>query len=237
MSRKPDNFKLVTIKNSKKGKVKPEIDIHYQQETQKVKSHYQCLSTTNREDPEQFTNSIRKEPVHFEPKVYTNIAHANREAQHSPGLSQGKAATNTDKGAEYVTPTPAVTLTPAVLSHRRSMEILKTYIKAKPVVTKQHRNAAGSDTENDTSDFTPASSWRNNTYTRTLSTGMKSSGRPPLQSDVSTQPAMHSVVAVRQSRNHPDTAPSGDGDNVQTLASSGKKDAFRRGSNNKCQLL
>ena len=236
MSRKPDDFKLVTIK--KKRKVKPEFDIHHQQETQKVKSHYQCLSTTNREEPEQFTNSIRKEPVLFEPKVYTNIAHAKREAQHSPGLSQGKAATNTDKGAADVTQTSAVTLTPAVLSHRRSMEILKTYIKAKPVVIKQHRNAAGSDTESDSSDFTPASSRRNNTYTRTLSTGMKSSGRPPLQSDVSTQPAMHSVVAVRQSRSHPDTAPSarGGGD-VQTLASSSKKDAFQRGSKNKCQLL
>ena len=65
---------------------------------------------------------------------------------------------------------------------------------------------------------------------------MKSSGRPPLQSDVCTQPAMDSVVAVRQSRNHPDTAPSGGGD-VQTLASSSKKDASRRGSKNKCLLL
>ena len=168
----------------------------------------------------------------FEPKVYTNIAHAKKEVQHSPGLSQEKAAINTYKGAADVTQTPAVTLTLAVLSHRRSMEILKTYIKAKAVVTKQHRNAAGSDTESDTSDFTPASSRRNNTYTRTLSTGMKSSGRPPLQSNVCTQPAMHSVVAVRQSRSHPDTAPSGGGDNMQTLASSSKKDAFDNNSIN-----
>ena len=114
-------------------------------EFEKEESHYQCPSTMNRE-----------EPVLLEPEIYVNITHAKKEAQPSTGLSREKNTTgtaNTVEGAADVTPTPAV------LSHHRSMEILKTYIKAEPV-TKEHGNAASSnsDTESDSSDFTPTSS-------------------------------------------------------------------------------
>ena len=145
MSRKLDDFELVTMKERNN---KLEFKLQHQQ-TQKEESHYQCLSATNREEPEQFMNVSRKqetEPELLEPEVYVNIAHAKKEAQPSTGLSQER---DTDKDAADVTPAPAV------LSHRRAMDILKTYIKAEPV-TKEHRNAAGSDTESDTSDFAPA---------------------------------------------------------------------------------
>ena len=145
MSRKLDDFELVTMKEINN---KLEFKLQHQQ-TQKEESHYQCLSATNREEPEQFMNVSRKqetEPELLEPEVYVNIAHAKKEAQPSTGLSQER---DTDKDAADVTPAPAV------LSHRRAMDILKTYIKAEPV-TKEHRNAAGSDTESDTSDFAPA---------------------------------------------------------------------------------
>ena len=197
---------------SKDFELKKRKEFH-QSETLKVESHYQTLSTTNREEPEQFMNASRKqtESVLLKPKVYINIAQ----------LSQEK---DTEKDAADVIP--------AVSSHRRAMDILKTYIKAEPA-TKNLKNAGGSDTESDTSDL-PASSpqqvGRNNTCISThhASIEMKSSG-PYLKSDVSTQPAMHSV-SLRQSRSHPDTAP-GDGD-LQSLSSSSKKE-----SRNKYLLL
>ena len=152
----------VNIAHAKEEAQKPEFGVHHQQpelETQKVKSHYECLLTANREEPEQFMNSTRKqetEPELLEPEVYVNIAHAKKEAQpNAQRLSQEKGTAKTDKGAADVTPIPAVTPKPTVLSHYRAMDILKTYIKAEPV-TKEHRNTAGSDTESDTSDFTPA---------------------------------------------------------------------------------
>ena len=146
----------VNIAHAKKEAQKPEFGVHHQQpelETRKVKSHYESLLTTNREEPEQFMNASRKQetvPELRKPEVYVNIAHAKKEAQPNAGrLSQEKGTANTDKGGA----TPAFTSAPAVLSHYRAMEILKTYIKAKPV-TKEHRYATGSDTESDTSDFT-----------------------------------------------------------------------------------
>ena len=208
MSRKLDDFELVTMKERNN---KLEFKLQHQQ-TQKEESHYQCLSTTNREEPEQFMNSTRKqetEPVLLEPEIYMNIAHAKKEAQpNTRRLSQERGA---DKDAADFTPTPAVS------SHHRAMEILKTYIKAEPVT----RNAAGSDTESDTSDLTPAPSpqrsGRSNTYISShTSTKMKSSG-PSLKSDVSTQPAMHPIAAVGQNRNHPDVA-----GNLLSVASSSK---------------
>ena len=144
-------FKQITVKEEK--------SVHHQPEIQKEGSHYQCLSTTNREEPEQFMNASKArkqetDPKLGKPEIYVNIAHAKKEAQPNAGrLSQEKRTTDdtadTDKDAADVTPAPAV------LSHRRAMDILKTYIKAEPV-TKRHRNAAGSDTESDTSDFAPA---------------------------------------------------------------------------------
>ena len=143
-------FKQITVKEEK--------SVHHQPEIQKEGSHYQCLSTTNREEPEQFMNASKArkqetDPKLGKPEIYVNIAHAKKEAQPNAGrLSQEKRTTDTadtDKDAADVTPAPAV------LSHRRAMDILKTYIKAEPV-TKGHRNAAGSDTESDTSDFAPA---------------------------------------------------------------------------------
>ena len=137
MSRKLD---LVMMKERNN---KLEFKLQHQQE-----SHYQCLSATNQEEPEQFMNASRKqetEPELLEPEVYVNIAHAKKEAQPSLGLCQETDTADTDKDAPTPTPTPAVS------SHRRAMEILKTYIKAEPVT----RSAAGSDTESWTEQKSP----------------------------------------------------------------------------------
>ena len=204
------DFELVVIdKDRGRCSTMPKFRV----QSQKEESHYQCLSTTNREKPEKFMNATRKEetePVPREPELYMNIAHAKRgmhPSQTLPRMGTTNTTAVTDEGAADVTPKPAVS------SHYRAMEILKTYIKAEPV-TKEHGNAASSnsDTESDSSDFTPAPtpqrSGRINTYiSKHPSTQMKSSG-PSLKSDVCTQPAMHSVVALGQSRSHPDTAPS-----------------------------
>ena len=250
MSRKREDFELVTIK--KKGKAKPKFEIHHKPKPPKEESHYQCLSTTNREEPEQFMNATRKqetEPVLLEPEVYMNITHAKKEAQHSIKLSQEPVPIEPEQLYMNIThpekktlPKPKVKkrtgnantdkVTPA-LAHHHSTEILKQ-------VMEEHRNTTGSDTESDTCDITPASSpqqsGRYNTYisNHNMSTKTKSSS-PPLKSDVSTLPAMHSVVAVEQSRNHPDTAP-GDGD-LQSLASSISRKKDGRGSRNKCLIV
>ena len=199
-----NDIELATIKK----KVKPEYDVHYQPDTQKEESHYQCLSTTNREEPEKFMNASRKQ----ETELYMNIDHVKKEAQPSPGLSQGNNTTDaadTDEGAADFTPTPAV------LSHYRAMEILKTYIKAKP----EHRNAAGSDSESNTSDFTQASSHS-----------------PPQQTVCNAYINTPTSIGKRSligPENSPDTAPCGD--NFQTLSSSSKKD--ERGCKNKSLLF
>ena len=214
MSRKREDFEPVTIKNAK-----PEFEANRFPETKKEESHYQCLSTTNREEPEQFMNSTRKhetEQVALEPDLYMNITYAKKEAQPSPGLSQEKGA---DKDAADVTPAPAV------LSHHRTMN---TYIKAEPV-TEKHNNVAGSDNESDTSDFTPASSHsppqQNSTSTNCIpyintptSIGKQSFASPYLKSDENSLDS---------------TAP--DDDNLQTISSSSKKDG--KGSRSKCLLM
>ena len=197
-----NDIELATIKKN----VKPEYDVHYQPDTQKEESHYQCLSTTNREEPEQFMNASRKQ----ETELYMNIDHAKKEAQPSPGLSQEN--NTTDTADTDFTPTPAV------LSHYRAMEILKTYIKAKPVM-EEHRNAVGSDSESNTSDFTQASSHSPSQQTKCNA-----------YINTPTSIGKRSLIGPE---NSPDTAPCGD--NLQTLSSSSKKD--ERGCKNKSLLF
>ena len=215
MSRKREDFELVTIK--KKSNAKPMA--HQQPNSQKEESHYQCLSTTNREEPEQFMNASRKhetDPELCKPEAYINIAHKKKEAQPSPGLSQEKSTTgtaDTDKDAADFAPTPAV------LSHHRAMEILKTYIKAEPV-TKGNRNttSSNSDTESDISDLTLASSCS-----------------PPQQSSTTTKcnTYINTPISIGKQSS---TSAYGDGnspetDNLQSLVSSSKKQG------NKCLLF
>ena len=107
MSRKPDDFKLDTIKLERNGEL--EFGLQHQRETKKEESHYQCLLTTNREEPELFMNVSRKQETEpDEPEVYVNIAHAKKIAQPSPpglsqpstpGLSQEKNTTDTQKSS------------------------------------------------------------------------------------------------------------------------------------------
>ena len=76
MSRKSKDFELVTIKKKRNDKL--EFEISHNPGTQNTR-HYQCLSATNREEPEHFMNSTRKqeaEPGGLKPEVYVNIAHA-----------------------------------------------------------------------------------------------------------------------------------------------------------------
>ena len=197
MSRKSKDFELVTIKKKRNDKL--EFEVSHNPGTQNT-HHYQCLSATNREEPEQFMNSTRKqeaEPGALEPEVYRNIARAKTEALPNTGLSQEKYA---DKDAADVTPAPAV------LSHN--------YIKAKPV-TKNLRNAAGSDTESDTFDFAPTSSHS-----------------PPQQGSTSNAYSITPAFIGKQSLT---TETALCDFNLQTPTSSSKKD--ERGSRNKCLLV
>ena len=112
--------------------------------------HYQPLLATTRAKPKQYTKATRRheaKPVSRQSDIhqsYSNITQAKKDVLPNQGLPQAGT-------------TPNTAVSPAVLSHHRSMKILKRYITARPVIEKR-RNADTesdtSDTESDTSDVT-----------------------------------------------------------------------------------
>ena len=113
MSKKLKDFELVRME---KGDAKPKFQV----QSQKEESHYQCLSTTNRDKPEQFMNATSgkqaTQPVPSE-TIYINFDHSKKEEKLNP--SQPKSTTSTanntkpttstanNKGAADIMPTPA----------------------------------------------------------------------------------------------------------------------------------